>query len=434
MKILIKNGRVIDPGNSLDKICDILIQEGIIQEICAPINTKADRQVDATGKIVLPGLVDMHVHLREPGREDKETIESATRAALKGGVTSLLAMPNTEPAMDTPENIRLLKKIIQGSALANVFVTGTITKARKGEELTDIKKIKKEGAIAITDDGNSVDSEGLMLEALKRAKEAQLLLISHAEDKAFSNKGAVNLGIISTRLGLKGISKESEYARVERDIELAQKAGTKIHIAHVSCRESVEIIAKAKKKGIQVSADTCPHYFSLTEDAVLGYDTNFKMNPPLRTREDVQAIREGLASGAIDAISSDHAPHTENEKEIEFERAEFGVVGLETELAASITQLLHSGLLNWGELIEKLSLNPSRILGINKGLLGKGLSADLIIVSPDKEWLVEKRALASKSKNCAFLGQRLKGMVEYTICQGQIAYEASSHQGAGQIV
>ncbi|MDP3732016.1 MAG: dihydroorotase, partial [Candidatus Omnitrophota bacterium] len=378
---------------------------------------------DATDKIVLPGLVDMHVHLREPGREDKETIESGTKAAIKGGVTSLLAMPNTQPAIDCPENARLLKNIIDKTAKANVFICAAITRERKGQELTDAAKLKKEGVVAISDDGSSVDNDELMLQALKKAKEQDILVISHCEDKALSAAGVVNLGIISTRLGLRGISSESEYKRVERDLKLAEKAKAHIHITHISCKESVELIAKAKKKGINVTVDVTPQHFSLSEEAVLGFDTNMKMNPPLRSQKDKEALKEGLKSGIIDAIASDHAPHTENEKEIEFERAEFGVIGLETELAVSITELVKTGLLVWPDLVKKLCLNPAKILGINKGALGVGCAADILVVSPDKEWVVQKEEFASKSKNSAFLGKKLTGVVEYTICNGRIAYK-----------
>ena len=423
MKLLIKNGRVIDPANNLDEICDLLIEDGKIAKIAKNIPTNGKEKIDASGKIVLPGLVDMHVHLREPGREDKETVASGTRAALKGGVVSLLAMPNTEPAMDSPENIELLKDIIARSASAHVFIVGAITRGRQGKELIEMGKLKKSGAIAFSDDGFPVDSEALMQEACKVAQGEKTLLICHCEDRKLTCGGVVNLGFTSTRMGLKGISRDSEYKIVRRDIELAEKTGARIHIAHVSCAESVGIIAKAKKKGVSVTAETAPHYFSLHEESVLNYDSNFKMNPPLRGKEDVAAIKQGLADGTIDVIASDHAPHTENEKEIEFERAEFGVIGLETELAVSIGALVCPGILTWPELVKKLALNPAKILGLDKGSLSIGADADVIIVSPDSVWIVEKSGLISKSKNSAFLGRQLQGVVEYTICSGKIVYK-----------
>jgi len=418
MKTLIKNGRVIDPANKLDEVCDILIEGSLISNVAKNIKVSADKTIDAAGKIILPGLVDMHVHLREPGREDKETVSSGTGAALKGGVTSVLAMPNTNPAMDSAENIKLLQKIIKDSAKSDVFICGAITKGRLGQELSDIKALKKQGAVAISDDGASVDSDKLMEEALKFSRDEGIILISHAEDKALSNKGVVNLGLTSTRLGLKGISKESEYKRVARDVELAEKLKAPIHIAHVSCKESVEIIARAKKRGVKVTCETAPHYFSLTEEAVLNYDTNMKMNPPLRGKEDLEAIKQGLKNGTIDAIASDHAPHTENEKDIEFERAEFGVTGLETELSVAITELIENKVLNLSQLVEKMALNPAKILKINKGTLSVGSPADIIIVDAQKEWVVDRKAFASKSKNSPFLYRDLKGVVEYTIKNG----------------
>jgi dihydroorotase len=418
-KLLIKNGRVIDPANHLDAIMDILVEEGKIAAIAKNIPVKTEKVVDATGKIVMPGIIDMHVHLREPGREDKETIASGTNSAIKGGVTSVLAMANTTPAIDSPESVDLLQKLIKKTANCNVSIAGAITKGRLGKELTDIAALKKLGVVAISEDGFSVEDPELFSAALKKAQANKILVICHCEDRSLSANGVVNLGFISTRMGLRGISRESEYLRVKRDLDLAEKTGAAVHIAHVSCKETAEIIAKAKKKGIKVTAETAPHYFSLTEEAVLDFDTNMKMNPPLRGKEDLAAIEQGLKNKTIDAIASDHAPHTENEKDIEFERAEFGVIGLETELAAAITELVGDNLLNWNKLVEKMALNPSRILGINKGTLSAGADADILVVDPEKEWIVKKETLLSKSKNSSFIGRKLKGCVEYTLCQGK---------------
>jgi dihydroorotase len=423
MKILIKNGRVIDPANNLDDVRDILIENSRISRVAKSISNGTDTLIDASGKLVMPGLVDMHVHLRQPGREDKETIASGTRAALKGGVTTLLAMPNTNPAIDSIENIRLLQDIINKTSAANVMICAAITEARQGKTLAPIAKFRKESVVAISDDGSSVDSSALFYKALRKARENKLLVLCHCEDRTLSASGVMNLGAVSTRLGLKGISCESEYKRVQRDIQLAEKAKCPVHICHVSCLDSVELIAKAKKKGIKVSSETAPHYFSLSEEALMEYDTNKKMNPPLRSRRDVEAIKDGLARGVIDAIASDHAPHSISDKEIEFDRAEFGVTGLETELAADITYLVQAQVLNYSELVKKLSWNPARILGLKKGTLSPGQDADLIIVDPEKPWLVKKEDFVSRSKNSAFIGANLKGVVETTILAGKIVYK-----------
>jgi dihydroorotase len=421
-KLLIKGGRVIDPANNIDDVRDILVENGKICKIAKNIPENSSKIIEAKDKIVLPALVDMHVHLREPGREDKETVASGTAAAAKGGVASLLAMPNTDPAMDSAENLKLLAGIIKSTAAVNVFIAGAITKGREGRELVDIAKLKKAGAIVITDDGNSLDSDVLMSKALKEARQQGILVLCHSQDKKLSCGGAVNLGFTSTRMGLKGISNASEYQRVERDIRLAKAAKAPVHITHISCAESVRIIAQAKKQGVAVTCDTCPHYFSFDEEAVLGYDTNFKMNPPLRSKADVAAIKQGLKSGVIDAIASDHAPHTENEKDIEFEQAEFGVTGLETELSAAVTELVHGGLLNWTQLAQKMCLAPAKILDINKGTLGVSRDADMVILDPDKEWAVRAKDFVSQSKNSPFIGKTLKGLVECTICNGKIVY------------
>ena len=420
MKILIKGGLVIDPVNKIEKVMDVLIDSGKISKVADTIKVDAEKTIDARDKIVMPGIVDMHVHLREPGREDKETVASGTKAAAKGGVTTLLAMPNTLPVIDCTKNVELLKDIIKKTANVDVLITGAITMGRNGKKLCDVGALKKAGAVAISDDGSSVDNNELMLKALKDSKKEKILMVCHSEDKALSGRGMVNRGFIATRLGMRGISNESEYKRVERDIKLAEKAGAAVHIAHVSCKESVEIIRKAKKKGIKVSADTASHYFSLSEDDLIDYNTNMKINPPLRAKEDVSAIKQGLRDGTIDVIASDHAPHTENEKDIEFEYAALGSIGLETELAVAITELVHTGLFSWSDLVKKMSINPSKILRIDKGTLSVGAIADVIVVSPEKEWVVRKKDFASRSKNSAFLGRKLKGAVEYTICKGKV--------------
>lgn len=424
MSILIKRGRVIDPANNVDEVLDCLVENGVIARVAKDIVSEASETIDASGKIVIPGLVDMHVHLREPGREDKETVLSGTKAALRGGVTSLLAMPNTTPAMDSPEALQLLKKITQKNGRVNVYLCGAMTRGRHGTEPVDIIALKKEGVVAVTDDGASVEDGAVMRQVLAQAAAAGVLAICHCEDKALSNQGVVNLGYMSTILGLRGIPAESESKRVERDIALAEETGAALHIAHVSVRAAVELIRRAKARGVKVTAECAPHHIALSEQALLGYDTNLKMSPPLRSQEDVASLIEALQDGTIDCIASDHAPHTEYEKEIEFDRAEFGVVGLETELSVCVSELIEKKVLGWSELARKFSLNPARILGIPRGTLSPGAAADIVVVDPDAEWQVSSAALVSKSKNSAFLGRTLKGVVLYTVVSGKLAYKA----------
>ncbi|MFO8053217.1 MAG: dihydroorotase [Candidatus Omnitrophota bacterium] len=420
MKTLIKNAKVVGTGTGQLKKTDILIQAKKIKNIDSVIDPKGvDKVIDAAGKIVMPTLIDMHVHLREPGREDKEEIKTGTRAALAGGVGSVLAMPNTEPAIDSKESVKYLKEKIKEKAWVDVFLSAAITKGRKGKELVDIEALAREGIKAITDDGDSVDDSQLMLEALKRAKKNNIVVICHSEDKTLSKQGVLNLGFSSTCLGLRGIPKSAEFKRVYRDIKLAEQAKAKLHIAHVSCKESVEIIAEAKKKGVNLSAETAPHYFSLSEKDLWNFDTNKKINPPLRNEEDVTAIKQALADGVIDVIASDHAPHTENEKDIEFQRAEFGTIGLETELAIVFTELIKSNVLSWQELIDKLLIQPAKILGIKKSLIKIGSDADLVIFDPNKEWVVSKKSFYSKSKNSCFLGRKIKGKIEKVFYKGK---------------
>ena len=428
MNYLIQNGRVIDPANKVDEIADVLIEGGKVSAVGKGLGASGAESIDAKGKIIAPGLVDMHAHLREPGREDKETVRTGTCAALRGGFTTVACMPNTEPALDNVEIVRALQVIIRRDALCNVAIVGAITEGRAGKKLTDIAGLKEAGVVALSDDGASVEDGALMLEALKKARASELLVIAHCEDTKLSGGGVINKGFISTKMGLRGISRESEYAMVKRDIELAKKAQGAIHIAHVSCRESVEIIRQAKKDGARVTAETAPHYFTLTEDCCVTYDTNTKMNPPLRTKDDVAAIKEGLADGTIDAIATDHAPHTDSEKDVEFDHAPFGIIGLETALSLTAMELVASGVLSWSETIARLSANPARILGIGKGGIAPGAPADLIIIDPDKEYVYARESIASKSKNSPFVNWRLKACVTHAMVGGKIMLEPG-HEG-----
>jgi len=418
--ILIKHGRVVDPANKRDGIFDILIEDGKISKVAKKIDEKAKVIIDAKDKIVSPGLVDMHAHLREPGREDEETIETGTRAASRGGFTSVFCMPNTDPALDSPGAIKGLKKTIEKTALSNVFIIGAITMGRRQETLCDFSVMREAGTRWFSDDGSSVEDPELMVKALKTAKKENLLLIEHCEDKKISKTGVMNKGFVSTKTGLRGIPKESEFIRVRRDIELEEKLDARIHIAHVSCMESVELIKNAKKKGIKVTAETAPHYFSLTDEACQCYDTNAKVNPPLRTAEDVEAIKIALRENTIDAIATDHAPHTDAEKGVEFDFAPFGMIGFESALSIAIEELIDTKVLGWPELIGKLSLSPSKILGIKKGTLTEGADADITIIDPGKKWVYKKEERASKSSNSPYMGKQLKGMATDVIAGGKI--------------
>jgi len=420
MKYLIKNGRVIDPANNIDDILDILISDGKIEKASKALSDKA-KLIDAKGMIVAPGLVDMHTHLREPGREDEETVLTGTLAAIKGGFTSVACMPNTEPPLDNPAIIKSLKDIIKKDARANVFIIGSITEGREGKRATDFHKMKKEGAVAVSDDGSSVDDELVMSGALEQSKEENLLIISHCEDRKLSGNGVMNHGFTATKLGLKGMPSESEYERVKRDIELAKKSSARIHIAHVSAKESVDIIRRAKSEGVKVTAETAPHYLALTEECCATYDTNTKMNPPLRSEEDAEELKRGLKDGTIDVIATDHAPHTDSEKDVEFAFAPFGIIGLETALSLSAMELVEKKVLSWAELIVKMSINPAKILGIDRGSLKKGSIADIVIIDPNKEYTYTRDSILSRSKNSPFINWILKGKVTAVFVGGELA-------------
>ncbi|MFA5146487.1 MAG: dihydroorotase [Candidatus Omnitrophota bacterium] len=421
MKYLIKSGRVIDPKNKIDAVSDIVISGGKIEAVGKGLKINGGEVIDASGRIVAPGFVDMHVHLREPGREDEETILTGTRAALRGGFTAVACMPNTDPAIDSPEAVKELSAAIKRDAMARVVMVGAITLKRAGKELADIGGMKKEGIVAISDDGSSVDDGALMLEALKDAGKNSVLVIVHCEDRKISGKGVVNEGFISTKMGLKGIPRRAEYERVKRDLELAGRASSPLHIAHVSCKESVELIRKAKKEGLKVSAETAPHYFALTDGCCVTYDTNTKMNPPLRTGDDVEAVKRGLGDGTIDVIATDHAPHTDSEKDVEFDFAPFGIIGLETALSISVMELVDKGIISWPGLIEKMSLNPAKLLGLTAGTLEKGSPADVVVIDPAGEYVYARDSIESRSKNSPFIGWRLRSQVTHVFAGGRPA-------------
>ncbi len=423
MDLLIKGGRVIDPAQKIDEKLDIRIADGKIKEIGKKLTAgKSCETIDAKGLIVAPGLIDMHVHLRDPGLEYKEDIVTGTRAAAAGGFTSVACMPNTSPANDNKAVTTYIIAKAKAEGLVNVFPVGTITQGGKGEKLAEMGDLKEAGCVAVSDDGHPVANPELMRRALEYAKGMEMPLISHSEDLELAGDGLMNDGFTATELGLRGIPWVAEDAAVARDVFLAEFTDSPIHIAHISTKGSVRIIRDAKARGVKVTCETAPHYFSLTEDAVRGYNTNAKMNPPLRTADDVAAIKAGLADGTIDAIATDHAPHHLDEKDVEYALALNGIIGLETALPLSLA-LVKEKTLDLSTLVAKLSLNPARILGVDRGTLEPGAVADLTIIDPDQEWTVEADKLASKSKNSPFLGVKMKGRAAYTIVSGKMVYK-----------
>ena len=416
MNITIKNVRIIDPANSTDKIGDLFIENGKIADKPAPDSLV----IDGSGMAAAPGLVDMHVHLRDPGYTAKEDILTGCRAAAAGGVTSLLAMPNTEPATDSPETVEyILNKA--ANATARVYVAASVTKGLKSLERCDIPALKAAGAIALTDDGRPVENTAFMAQAMIDAEKENMAVVAHCEDLYLAKGGKINEGEVSQQLGIKGIPAAAEDCGTAREIALAAAYNVPIHICHVSTRTSVELIKDAKNRGVKVTAETAPHYFSMDETELLKRDADYRMNPPLRTAQDVAAIKEALKTGVLDAIATDHAPHTEEDK-ADFENAPNGSIGMETSLAATLTNLYHTGELSLSEIVKLMSLNPAEILNIPAGTLSVGANADVVVFDPDEEWTVDVNRLHGKSKNCPFKGRTLKGKVKYTILGGEIVY------------
>ena len=419
--LLVRGGRVIDPRNRTDAVLDVLISGGKVEKVGAKLSAPAAQVIPAENLVVAPGLVDMHVHLREPGGEAKETIATGTRAAASGGVTSVVSMPNTNPPMDNVGDIQFVIGRAAQEGVVRVFPTGTISKDRAGQELSEIGAMARVGCVAITDDGSPVMNSQLMRRALEYARIFNLVVIEHAEDVLLAADGVMNEGPLASRLGLKGIPRQAEYALVARDIALAELTQGRLHIAHVSCKESVELVRQAKAKGLKVSAEATPHHFTLTEDAVAEYKAAAKVNPPLRTAEDVAAVKAGLKDGTIDVIASDHAPHTQSEKEREFDNAPFGMIGLETILPLVITELVKPGVLSLPEALSKLTDVPARLLGLPVGSLSAGSPGDVVIFDPEATKTFTH--FVSKSQNSPFLGWRLHGQVRTTVVGGKVVYE-----------
>jgi len=420
MDLLITGGRVIDPSQGLDDTLDLLVVDGAVREFGKGLKAPTGvRVIDAAGLIVTPGLIDMHVHLRDPGLEYKEDIISGTKAAAAGGFTSVCCMPNTKPVIDNKTVACYVIAKAREQGFANVFPVGAITQGSKGDNLAEMGELKEAGCVAVSDDGRPVVNGELMRRALEYARGMGIMVISHAEEPSLVGEGVMNEGYVATELGLKGIPWVAEDAATARDVYLAELTGSPLHVAHVSTKGSVRIIRNAKARGVPVTCETAPHYFILTDEAVRGYDTNAKMNPPLRSEEDRQAIRDGLTDGTIDAIATDHAPHHRDEKDIEFNLAMNGIIGLETSLPLSL-RLVADGVLTLSGLVEKMSLAPARILGLDRGTLKPGSVADITLIDPTQVWTVETDRLASKSKNSPFIGWKMNGKAAYTILAGKI--------------
>lgn len=425
MNLVIKNGLVIDPSQSLEKRIDILIRDGRIASIEDNLNVDDANVMDASGLIVAPGFIDLHVHLREPGQEYKETIESGARAAVAGGFTSICCMPNTKPVNDNSSVTSFIIEQSRKASLANVFPIGAITQGSKGEQLAEIGEMKRAGIVAISDDGKPVCDNGLMRRAMEYARQFDLAVVDHCEDCSIACGWAMHEGEYSALLGLKGLPGAAEDLQVSRDIQLAEITGARIHIAHISTAKSVEFVRQAKKRGLQVTCEVTPHHFTLTDEEVYKrkYDTNTKMAPPLRSQNDLEAILEGLRDGTIDAIATDHAPHHYNEKMMEFDHAPNGIVGLETAVSLTLDRLVHKNIISLSRMVELLSCNPSNIFNLNRGTLKVGAVADVTIFDPVKKINIDSSKFHSKSRNTPFDGWELTGAVYGVIVGGRTLTE-----------
>ncbi|HXI03079.1 MAG TPA: dihydroorotase [Candidatus Saccharimonadales bacterium] len=425
MRILLKNSRLIDPAGKVDETLDVLIDDGKIARVGASLQKPDDARVyDLAGFIVAPGFVDMHVHLREPGREDKETIRTGGQAAAAGGFTSVACMPNTAPVNDEQSVTDFILSQARRHSPVNVYPIGAISKGLEGKELSEIGDLVARGCVAISDDGRPVESGFLMRRALEYSKMFGIPVITHSEDLSLANGGQINEGYVSTLLGMKGLPAVSEESMIWRDIRLAEMTGGRLHVAHISTAGAVQLIREGKSRGVSVTAEATPHHFTLTEEAVREFDTNTKMKPPLRTEEDRQAVLEGLKDGTIDAVATDHAPHCTEEKEVEYDSAPFGVIGLETSVSLGLDRLVGPGLIGLSRFVELYSCAPARILGIPKGRIEVGGDADLTVFSLDKSVVVDPSKFRSKSRNTPFAGMTLRGAPLMSIVAGEVVHSA----------
>ncbi|MDR1958777.1 MAG: dihydroorotase [Planctomycetaceae bacterium] len=419
--LFIKGGRVVDPRQGLDKITNIRISEGKIDGIDV-LPQPGDRVLNAQGKIVAPGLIDMHVHLREPGREEDETIETGTRAAVKGGFTSIVCCPNTEPPLDTPGTLELVRQLAKRANQCNVYAMCCISKNREGKELAELGMLFESGAVACSDDGSPVSDPELMRRAFEYCRMFDKPILNHPESLALTKGGVMHEGKVSMMLGLRGMPAAAEDVMVARDTTLAELTGGRLHVMHVSTEGAVQGVKRAKERGVKVTAEVTPHHIALTDEALQTFDSNFKMNPPLRSRQHLEACLEGLRDGTIDVIATDHAPHAVEKKMQAIDHAPFGIIGLETAIPIVVTKLVKTGILSWPQMIEKMSTNPAKILGLPKGSLTVGSDADVTVIDPEKTWVFSQEEIRSKSKNSPFLGMTLTGCAAIVIVGGEVKY------------
>jgi dihydroorotase len=417
-KMVIHGGRVLDPAIGFDQVTDVWIEEGKIVRVGDGGLASGVEVIQAEGIMVAPGLMDMHVHFREPGDAHKETIASGSAAAASGGFTAVAVMPNTKPVVDDVEHVRWVLDRARGGPV-RVLPIASVTKGQRGEALVEMEALRDAGAVAFSDDGQPIEDEGLMRRVLTRSRELDVLIIAHSEIKSLSRGGCINEGDVASELGVKGVPSEAESRMIARDLKLLEEIGGRLHIAHVSAAESVALIRDAKARGVPITCETAPHYFTLTEEAVRTFGSNAKMSPPLRTALDVAAIREGLADGTIDVIASDHAPHASEEKALGLEAAPFGIVGLETSLGLVLTELVQPGVLSLSEALEKMSLRPAQILRVEGGRIQEGVPADLTLIAPEEDWTVEVERFRSKSQNTPFAGRILRGRAVMTFRGGE---------------
>ncbi|MFN7814354.1 MAG: dihydroorotase [Planctomycetia bacterium] len=423
--LLIRGGRVVDPAQGIDRVDDLLIRDGLVVAVgssgAQPVG-RADETIDAAGLVVAPGLIDMHVHLREPGREEDETIETGTRAAVAGGFTSVACIPNTEPPIDTQAAVEFIHQKAARADNCNVFVVACVSRNREGKELAEIGQLVEAGAVAFSDDGAPVYDAELMRRAFEYCRMFDRPILAHEEVLELSRGGVMHEGLVSLVLGLGGMPAAAEEVMIGRDIALAEVTGGRLHVMHVSTAGGVALIRDAKRRGARVTAEACPHHFTLTDESLRGFDSNFKMSPPLRTAADVEAIIAGIVDGTIDCIATDHAPHAREKKMLEIDRAPFGILGLETAVGLCTTRLIHAGRLGWPRLIEALSTLPARILGVNRGTLRPGAVADVTLIDPELSWRVDAAAFCSKSVNSPFDGWTLRGRAVATIVGGRVKH------------